>query len=236
MASYPEAAPEPSNFGLVTTDFDLDQPLKDGELMLQNVFVTMDPYMRSRMRPGVATYVTSFEIGGPISGYGVSKIIKSANPKYKEGWFISTVLTLWSDYQILTAAEIAAQETNKMLVLIDPEEETKAGVPLPFYVGPLGTSGITAWVGLFVKGKPKKGETVLVSAAAGAVGQSVCIFAKDAGCKVVGIAGGADKCRRIQEDLGIDPVIDYKNPKGGSVLAAIREAAPEGIDVYFGET
>lgn len=166
-------------------------------------------------------------------GYGLSKIVKSANPTYKEGWFVSTVLTQWADYQVLTAAEVKAQEGAKMLVYIDPAEEKRDGVPLAYYVGPLGTSGITAWVGLHVKGKPKKGETVFVSAAAGAVGQSVAIFAKEAGCRVVGSAGGADKCKAILEDIKIDAAVDYKNPEGGSLVAALKKAAPNGIDVYF---
>lgn len=95
-----------------------------------------------------------------------------------------------------------------MLVAIDPEEEQTSGVPLAYYVGPLGTSGITAWIGFHVKGQPKKGETVVVSAAAGAVGQSVCIFAKEAGCRVVGIAGGPEKCGRLLQDGLCDEVVD----------------------------
>ncbi|KAI9007633.1 hypothetical protein DFJ74DRAFT_688552 [Hyaloraphidium curvatum] len=234
MARYPEGAPVPEDFGLVEELFDLDVELKEGELLLKNVYVTCDPYMRMRMAPGGPSYSGgSFQIGHPIQGYGVSYVLRSANPKYAAGIFISTVLTKWAEYQVLSAAEVASQEASKMLVAVDPEEEKRDGIPLPYYVGPLGTSGITAWVGLNLKGKPAAGETVLVSAAAGAVGQSVCIFAKAHGCRVVGSAGGADKCKSLLEDLGIDAAVDYKHPEGGSLAEALKKACPKGVDVYF---
>lgn len=223
LTSFPDGAPKPSDFSYLEHEIDLDAPLNENELLLRNIYVTCDPYMRMRMKPDFEGYggaslparnvqlpvadirrlVSSFEgpfrPDQPIVGYGVSLILKSAHPNYQAGQYISTVVTQWAEFQVLMAQEIEAQEAAKMMVKIDPEEKD---VPLAYYVGPLGTSGVTAYVGLFEKGKPKRGETVLVSAAAGAVGQSVCIFAKEAGCRVVGVAGGKEKCERLIKDVG----------------------------------
>ncbi|KAJ3326547.1 hypothetical protein HDU93_002399, partial [Gonapodya sp. JEL0774] len=175
----------------------------------------------SERSPG---YTSTFLLGKPIEGYGVSRVLKSRNSKYPEGCHVTSVVTQWSKYQVALKATIETLEKTTMWLRIDEDQD----IPLSYYVGPLGSPGVTAYIGLFKFGEPKKGETLFVSGASGAVGQAVIILAKNFGLRVVGSAGSDEKVTNCLE-VGCDAAFNYKNPPGGTILSALKLAAPEGI-------
>ncbi len=188
--------------------------LNDGEILIQNHYISLDPAMRGWINEG-KSYIPPVPLGDIMRAGSIGKVIQSKNPKYKEG----DVLTGWGGVQqyIVTDGEGYYPVDTSL-------------APMPMYIGTLGMPGMTAYFGILEVGKIKEGETVLVSGGAGAVGSVVGQIAKIKGCTVIGIAGGPEKCKYLVEELGFDGAIDYKNE---NIYAALKQHCPKGIDVYF---
>ncbi len=211
LVARPQGLPEPSDFALVEAA--IRQP-GEGEFLVRNIYMSVDPYMRGRMRD-VKSYVDPFELGEAMFGGCVGQVVDSNHPGYEVGEFV-TGMEGWREHyttdgsgQIKVAAEVA---------------------PLSTYLGVLGMPGITAYVGLLDIGKPKEGETLFVSAAAGAVGSLVGQIGKIKGCRVVGSAGSQAKVDWLTGELGFDAAFNYK---GADLRAELAASCPDGIDVYF---
>jgi len=188
---------------------------KEGEVVIEQHYISLDPAMRGWMNEG-KSYIEPVQVNDVMRAGSVGKVIKANNhPSFKEGDY----LTGWGGVQ----QYVATDGTN--FYPVDPKI-----APLPMYIGTLGMPGMTAYFGILEVGKIKEGETVLVSGAAGAVGSIVGQIAKIKGCKVIGIAGGAEKCKYIVEELGFDGAIDYKSE---NIHAGLKRECPKGIDVYF---
>jgi NADPH-dependent curcumin reductase CurA len=211
LKSRPEGAPSLDNFEL--TQSPIPEP-SEGEMLMRILYLSLDPYMRGRMSDG-KSYARPADIGQPMVGGTVGEIVKSRNPKYRVG---DIVLGYggWQEYALSNGAGLRK---------LDP---TLA--PVSTALGVLGMPGMTAYVGLLEIGRPQPGETVVVAAASGAVGSVVGQIAKIKGCHVIGIAGGADKCRFVTGELGFDACVDHRAPDFARRLEA---ACPKGIDVYF---
>jgi NADPH-dependent curcumin reductase CurA len=204
LASRPEGWVVPENFRVETVP--LTKP-QDGEVLVKNLWLSLDPYMRGRMSD-TRSYVKGVDIGEVMVGQTVGQVIESKNEKLKVGDHVLTQLG-WQLYG-----------TTKEAVKVDGSR-----VPLSYYLGMLGMPGLTAYFGLKELGQPKAGETVVVSAASGAVGSVVGQLAKIWGCRAVGIAGGPEKCAYVKDELGFDECFDYRAGK-------LREQLKD-IDVYF---
>jgi NADPH-dependent curcumin reductase len=205
--------------GLVTRDiFDIvDEPAPTpgaSEFRVKIAYISLDPAMRGWMNES-KSYVAASPLGQAMRGYAVGTIDVSNHPDFKVGEAVQGLLGVQS----------YAVSNGKGVVRVDPTQ-----APLERWIGGLGMPGWTAYFGLLDVGKPQPGETVVVSAASGAVGSLVGQIAKLKGCRAVGIAGGAEKCRYVVEELGFDACVDYK---GGNLGADLKAAAPKGIDVYF---
>jgi NADPH-dependent curcumin reductase CurA len=211
LASRPVDWVKESDFRLVESE--MPQP-GSGEVLVKNLYLSLDPYMRGRM-DDAKSYAANVPIGGVMVGGTVGEVIESRSPALKAGDTVVGSLG-WQQYGI------AKPESLKK---VDPKL-----VPLSAYLGAVGMPGVTAWYGLLEIGQPKPGETVLVSAASGAVGSVVGQIAKMKGCGAIGIAGGPAKCRYVMSELGFDTCVDYK---AGNLPDALRAAAPKGVDVYF---
>ncbi|WP_116807779.1 NADP-dependent oxidoreductase [Steroidobacter cummioxidans] len=200
------------------TDFNyIEEPARapgDNEVLVKTLYLSLDPAMRGWMNEG-KSYIAPVALGEVMRAGGVGKVIESNHPKFSPGEFV---------YGTLGVQEYATLD-GKALSKVDP-----AIAPLPVYLGTLGMPGMTAYFGLLEIGKPQPGETVVVSGAAGAVGTVVGQIAKIKGCRVVGIAGGKQKCDYLTQTLGFDAAIDYKSE---DVKKALRQHCPKGVDVYF---
>ncbi len=212
LKSRPVGVPGAEHFELATVDLPAPGP---GEVQVRNHFMSVDPYMRGRMydRP---SYVPPFQVGKVLEGGAVGEVVASNDPGFKPGDIVSSMLG-WRE-----GFNAPASALTKLPAI--------EGVPVQAYLGILGMPGLTAWSGLTQIGEPKPGETVFVSGGAGAVGSAVAQIAKIKGCTVVATAGTDAKCAWLKA-AGIDHAINYKTC--GNLLAAVREAAPKGIDVYF---
>ena len=206
LAARPRGVPRLTDFRVV--DVDLPDPA-DGEVLIENAFVSVDPYMRGRMND-TKSYVPPFQIGEPLTGGAVGQVISSRNDQWPEGTWVVHNLG-WRELALSDGAG---------LLPFDPSL-----APVSTARGVLGMPGLTAYVGLLDVGRPKEGETVFVSGAAGAVGSAVGQIAKLKGCRVIGSAGSAEKIAWLRE-LGFDEVFDYRE-------TSAREALRDGIDVYF---
>jgi NADPH-dependent curcumin reductase len=193
-------------------------PLQDGEVRVRVLYLSLDPAMRGWMNEG-KSYIRPVAIGEVMRAGGIGVVEASNSPHVAVGDTLSGSFGVQQYWTGAVDAKAAAA------MKIDP-----ALAPLPAWLNVLGMPGLTAYFGLTDIGQPKAGETVVVSAAAGAVGATVGQVAKQLGCRVVGIAGGPDKCRYVVEDLGFDACIDYK---AGAVAAGLKEHCPQGVDVYF---
>jgi NADPH-dependent curcumin reductase CurA len=211
LKSRPEAMPALDNFALVETP--VPEP-GEGEVLVRTLWLSLDPYMRGRMS-AAKSYAKSVEIGATMVGGTVGEIVASKNPKFAVGDIVLGAGG-WQDY---------ALSNGNGLRKLDP-----ATAPVTTALGVLGMPSLTAYAGLLEIGQPKAGETVVVAAASGAVGSVVGQIAKIRGCRAVGIAGGADKCRFVVDTLGFDACVDHRAPDFREALAA---ACPNGIDVYF---
>ena len=211
LASRPKGPPTADNFRLEETQ--IPEP-KEGEILLRTLYLSLDPYMRGRMNDA-PSYAPPVNIDDVMVGGTVARVEASNNPKFAVGDLVQS-MSGWQDYAVSDGTGLARLDRD---------------MPRPsLALGVMGMPGFTAYVGLLDIGEPKPGETVVVSAASGAVGAVVGQIAKLKGCRVVGVAGGADKCRYVVEELGFDACIDRREPDLKENLAA---ACPEGIDVYF---
>ncbi|GMP55419.1 hypothetical protein CsSME_00020240 [Camellia sinensis var. sinensis] len=189
----------------------------NGALVVKNLYLSCDPYMRGRMRHFFGSYIPPFVPGSVIEGFGVSKVVDSDSPNFKPGDFI-TGMTGWEEYSLIKKPE--------QLRKIQPND-----IPLSYYVGLLGMPGFTAYAGFHEVCAPKKGDYLFVSAASGAVGQLVGQLAKLHGCYVVGSAGTDQKVDLLKNKLGFDEAFNYK--KETDLDAALKRFFPKGIDIYF---
>lgn len=212
LKSRPKGTPQLSDFKFV----DEKMPeVMQGELLLKTIFVSVDPYLRGRMSDA-DSYVPPFELNKPISSGIVAEVVESKNENFKKGDFVSDRLE-WKEYQI---------STGEGLQKIDPSIQ-----PLSVYLGVIGMTGMTAYMGLAQIGKPKAGETIVVSGAAGAVGSTVGQIGKILGCRVVGIAGTDEKTEILKSKFGFDEAINYNTTK--DMKKAIADASPQGVDIYY---
>jgi NADPH-dependent curcumin reductase CurA len=218
LVSRPDGEPSPANFKLVEAPL---PELQDGELLVRNHYMSLDPYMRGRMNDG-KSYAQPQPLNEVMQGGTAGEVVQSKNDNFKAGDKVVGAGG-WQLYQKVDAAQ------RGMLRKVDTSR-----VPLSAYLGAVGMPGVTAWYGLTKIIEPKAGETVVVSAASGAVGGVVGQLAKGLGCRVVGLAGGPEKCAAVVDELGFDACIDYKkHPDLKSLSAALKDACPKGIDGYF---
>jgi hypothetical protein len=218
LDNRPEVEATASNFKLVTTD---TPALADGQVLVRHHYLSLDPYMRGRMSAG-KSYAQPQPLGEVMIGGTVGEVVESRHPRYQPG---DPVVGMggWQEYSVVDASQPGA------LRKVDTTH-----VPLSHYLGAVGMPGVTAWYGLVKIIEPKAGETMVVSAATGAVGSAYAALAKARGCRVVGIAGGPDKCAYAVNELGFDACIDYKlHQDAASLSKALKEACPNGIDGYF---
>jgi NADPH-dependent curcumin reductase CurA len=202
----------------VRDDFDIvDAPLPEpgeGEVLVRGIYLSLDPYMRGRIS-GVRSYARPTEIGEVIEGRVVGQVVRSRHADFAAGDYVA------GGYGWQLCSAVAGAQLQRL----DPAE-----APISTALGVLGMPGLTAYVGLHDIGQPKPGETVVVSAASGAVGAVAGQLARHQGARIVGIAGGADKCRYVEQELGFDAAVDHRSPDLG---AALDRVCPNGIDVYF---
>ena len=215
LAARPVGLPKDSDWQRTSETV---RELADGEMLVKVLYLSLDPAMRGWMNEG-KSYIPPVGIGEVMRAGGIGRVVASKSPKFAVGDFVSGstgVQEYWTG---------AADDKTAAFYKVDPK-----AAPLPKYLNALGMPGMTAYFGLLEVGQPKAGETVVVSGAAGAVGQTVGQVAKQRGCRVVGIAGGRDKCDFVVNELGFDACIDYK---GGSVKDGLKQHCPKGVDVYF---
>ena len=212
LSGRPKGKPVLENFE--TKNVKLPE-LADKEIVVEAMYFSVDPYMRGRMNDA-KSYAPPFELGKPITGGVIAKVIKSNSNNYKENDIVTGNLP-WQQYSIATENSIVKIDTTI--------------APASYFLGILGMPGLTAYFGLMHIGKPKNGETVVVSGAAGAVGLVVGQIAKLNGCRVVGIAGSEEKVKLLKEEFGFDEVINYKTCT--NLKKAIADACPKAVDIYY---
>jgi NADPH-dependent curcumin reductase CurA len=215
LKSRPVGAPKPSDFEIV------EQPVpspKDGEMLCRTVYLSLDPYMRGRMED-TRSYADPVRLDETMVGGTVGVVAESNDRTFAIGDSVAGMLG-WQEYGVADGKSLHRIDTTR--------------VPMSAYLGPVGMPGVTAWFGLNKICEPKPGETVLVSAASGAVGSVVGQLARQAGCRAVGIAGGPEKCRYVVDELGFDVCLDHREHTDlRSMSKALRNAAPDGIDCIF---
>ena len=210
LVSRPKGIPTAANFAMVQTTL---PSLQDQQVLVRNLFMSVDPYMRGRMNEG-KSYVPQFEIGKPLEGGAVGEVIESRATGFKPGDIVTSSFG-WREYFIATPQELQPVSSEFQ--------------PLSVYLGALGMTGLTAWAGL-QQGEVKTGETIYISGAAGAVGSVAGQLAKLRGCRVIGSAGSAEKVAFLRKECGFDVAFNYKD---GPVLEQLKLNAPDGIDIYF---
>lgn len=211
LASRPKGEVGVENFRLETAE---TPALKDGEVLVRNHYLSLDPYMRGRMED-VKSYATPQAIDAVMIGGTVGVVVESRDAKFSTGDHVVGMLG-WAEMGVAEGVMLRKVDTTH--------------IPLSAYLGSVGMPGMTAWYGLTQIMKTKPGESIVVSAASGAVGSVVGQLAKQRGCRAVGIAGGAEKCRYVVEELGFDACIDYK---AGNLVAELAAATPDGVDALF---
>ena len=215
LASRPTGVPTPGNFRLETVDLPAPGP---GEMLLRVIWLSLDPYMRGRMDAG-PSYAEPVPVGGIMEGATVSEVVTSNAPGFRPGDIVMG-RTGWVDHAI---------SDGEGMVKVDPAE-----APIQTALGILGMPGLTAWVGINRILGVAAGETVVISAATGAVGSLAGQLARLKGARVIGVAGGPEKCAFAEAELGYDMCIDHRAARDGREMAArLAEAAPDGIDCYF---
>ena len=211
LASRPVGEPQESNFRIETVP--VPEP-GEGQMLLKTLWLSLDPYMRGRINDA-ASYAKPVEVGGVMEGGTVSRVVASKLPGFAPGDIVVGRTTGWQTHGVVNGQGVRKIDRS---------------LPLSASLGVLGMPGLTAYSGLAEIGKPKEGETLVVAAASGAVGGVVGQIAKIRGARAVGIAGGADKCRFVVEELGFDACVDHRAP---DLAGRLREACPNGIDVYW---
>ncbi|MEC8859987.1 MAG: NADP-dependent oxidoreductase [Pseudomonadota bacterium] len=213
MAKRPVGEPADECFRLVEEDV---APLATGQILIKVIWLSLDPYMRGRMND-VKSYAKPLEVGDVMTGESAGIVLESKSERFKAGDYV----TAHMGWQSL----IVADDDEPRLMKVDLKNGT-----LSAHLGVVGMPGRTAYFGLMEVGKPRAGETLVVAAASGAVGSVVGQIAKLKGLRVIGIAGGAEKCQYVRDELGFDECIDYKNE---DLSARLKECCPDGIDIYF---
>src|SRR5262249_11089407 len=211
LKSRPAGIPVLDNFELAEVPI---PTASDGDVVRRTIYLSLDPYMRGRMSDA-PSYAANLAIGDVMCGHTVSQVIESRNPGFGTGDLV-TGYDGWQEY---------ARSSGKDLRTLDPK-----GPPISTAIGVLGMPGMTAYIGLLDIGQPKAGETVVVSAAAGAVGSAVGQMAKLKGARAVGVAGSPDKCGYVVKELGFDACVSYRST---NLVDALKAECPKGIDVYF---
>ncbi len=211
MAARPEGAPAESDFELVETDVPAPG---DGQVLCRTIYLSLDPYMRGRMS-AAKSYAKGVEVGELMVGGAVSEVAASNHPDVQVGDIVFGY-TGWQDFAVAEAKDLRK---------VDP-----AAAPISTALGILGMPGMTAYTGLLNIGRPKKGETLVVAAAAGAVGSAVGQIARIKGCRAVGVAGSQAKCDFVVTELGFDACFNHRDPDFPAKLA---EACPDGVDIYY---
>ncbi|KAF9428558.1 hypothetical protein BGZ94_001949 [Podila epigama] len=214
----------PTEFPVVGEHFavqakELNAQLQPSDVLLKNLFISLDPYMRGRMRDTDKSYTAGFQIGKPLNGSGVSEVIESKNDAFPVGTIVTGFVN-WAEYSVVPGAQGLRALPNA--------RDSK--IPLSAYIGVLGMPGMTAYSSLKIIGQPKAGETIFISAASGAVGQLVGQLAKHQGLRVIGSAGSDDKVEYLTRDLKFDAAFNYKK---GNILENLQKLAPKGIDIYY---
>lgn len=212
LASRPDGIPTEKNFSLTTASL---SPTDNGEFLVRNDWMSVDPYMRGRMKQG-NSYVPAFEIGEPLEGGCIGEVIESNNEGFEVGDQVLGNFG-WREYWKSTGEGVQKLDADL--------------APIQAYLGALGMTGMTAWVGLKRIANLQPGNTVFVSAASGAVGSMVCQIAKANDCRVIGSAGKDEKIKWLQEKAGVDAVLNYKNTD--NLSNELGKLAPDGIDLYF---
>ncbi len=215
LAARPVGLPKPSDWHFTTEPV---RDIIDGEILVASVYLSLDPAMRGWMNDA-KSYIRPVGIDEVMRAGGIGKVLESRSPRFTVGDFVSGGLGVQRYWVGAADDKIAG------FIKVD-----QGVAPLPKFLNALGMPGMTAYFGLLEVGLPKAGETVVVSGAAGAVGQTVGQVARQMGCRVVGIAGGPEKCEFVVKELGFDACIDYKNT---SVRDGLKEHCPNGVDVYF---
>jgi NADPH-dependent curcumin reductase len=217
LRSRPVGEPKPTDFEIAEAPMPVPA---DGDVLVRTIWLSLDPYMRGRMNE-TRSYVAPVELGQPMVGGTVGEVVESRHPGFASGDFVLS----YGGWQAYHVARAGAAPGPFGPLKLDPKV-----APLSTALGVLGMPGMTAYVGLLDLGRPKSGETVVVSAASGAVGSAVGQIAKIKGCRAVGIAGSQAKCDYVVKELGFDACVNYKTQ---DVFAALKQACPNGIDVYF---
>lgn len=212
LNNRPNGKPQESDFKFTDSDIPV---VNNGEVLLKTKYVSVDPYMRGRMSDA-ESYIEPFQLNKPINSGIIAEVIESKNDSFTKGDFVSGMLD-WKEQQT---------HNGKDLLKVDADK-----APLSAYLGILGMTGLTAYHGLTEIGKPQKGETIVVSGAAGAVGSVVGQIGKILGCRVIGIAGTDEKGEMLKSKFGFDAAINYKTTE--DLNKAIADAAPNGVDVYY---
>ncbi|KAK3201828.1 hypothetical protein GRF29_164g826572 [Pseudopithomyces chartarum] len=221
--AVPSGWPEPGkHLAIEAREFDLDQSPPEGGITVKNFYASFDPYQRGRMRePNTKSYAAPFQLGEPITNRTIMKVLKSNNPKFQSGdVIISPDVSPIEEYSVF--GKEFAEKARKL--------ENPHNLDPKVFLGALGMPGLTAWSSFYEIGKPKKGETIFISAASGAVGQLVGQLAKHEGLKVIGSVGNDDKLDFILNELKFDSGFNYKKEKPSE---ALKRLAPEGIDIYY---
>jgi NADPH-dependent curcumin reductase CurA len=211
LASRPKGEPTQENFKLLETEI---PALGQNQLLLRSIYLSLDPYMRGRMNAG-PSYAAPVEVGNVMEGQGACQVVESNLPDFQQGEFVLAPIG-WQEYALSDGAGL--QRIDSSLG------------PISYALGVLGMPGLTAYTGLLNIGQPKPGETLVLAAASGAVGSVVGQMGRILDCRVIGIAGGAEKCRYVRDELGFDDCLDHREPELPERLAA---ACPDGIDIYF---
>ncbi|MGY8915475.1 MAG: NADP-dependent oxidoreductase, partial [Flavobacteriales bacterium] len=212
LDNRPEGMPKMSNFKIID---ETTPEIKSGEILLKTSYISVDPYLRGRMRD-VKSYIAPFELHQPIVSGIVAEVLETKNNNFDKGDFVTGNLQ-WKEQQVATGEGLMKVDAKK--------------ASLSAYLGILGMTGLTAYLGLTEIGKPKKGETLLVSGAAGAVGSVVGQIGKILGLRVVGIAGTDEKVDLLKSEFGFDDAINYNTTE--NMVKAIATTCPNGVDVYF---
>ena len=212
LANRPTGMPTEDNFRVVDTEVPL---LKDGEVLVRTLYLSVDPYMRGRMTDR-KSYIAPFALNEVINGGVVGEVVESRSPVFQPGDIVTGMLG-WQLYSVAKAEQLRKVDSEL--------------APVTTALGVLGMPGLTAYFGLLEIGRPIAGETIVVSGAAGAVGMTVCQIAKIIGCRVVGIAGSDEKNSYLEQELSIDATINYKAV--GDLKQAVNRSCPAGVDVYF---
>lgn len=215
LAARPEAEPGPQHFEMREAAL---PALAEGEVLLRGLWLSLDPYMRGRMS-AAKSYIAPIEVGAPMEGGVVAEVLESRNPRFQPGDAVLGNLP-WADRMV---------SNGKGLRRLDRD-----AAPLQAWLGVLGMPGMTAWTGLNIIAQAQPDETIVVSAATGAVGSLVCQLARAKGMRVIGVAGGAEKCALALRDYGAHACLDHRAAPDSRVLSRqIAEAAPDGVQVYF---